>query len=135
MQLVPISQKVLIFNKDGQFLVLLRGKTAPSKPLRWDLPGGDLELNEDPIESMVRETKEESGLEVEQLRPFDVEAHINNKGVYWVTIGYIAKTSNSKVKISWEHDEYKWVNLAEFLKLESIPKIVRFVKKHYINQN
>jgi len=124
-----VSQKAVIFNKDGKFLVLLRGSTAPSNALKWDLPGGDVDFGEDPQESIVREIKEEAGLEVSDLKVFDVEAHINRRGEHWFTIAYQAKAKNDKVKISWEHDEYKWVDEVEFSKLPSIPKIERFIKK------
>jgi hypothetical protein len=33
--------------------------------------------------------------------------------------------------LSWEHDQARWVGLDEFLKLDSIPKIIGFVKKYY----
>ncbi len=38
----------------------------------WDLPGGSLELGELPTEGVIRETKEETGLEVEVERLFEV---------------------------------------------------------------
>ncbi len=128
MDKVGVSQKAVVFNKAGKFLVLLRGSTAPSNPLKWDLPGGDLDFGEDPQESMLREIKEEAGIEVSELMPFDVEAHINSRKQHWVTIAYKARAQDEKVKISWEHDDYKWVDAEEFYKLLSIPKIVRFIK-------
>jgi len=126
-----VSQKALLFNKDAKFLIILRGKTAPTNPLKWDLPGGDLEFGEDPITSIVREIQEETGLRAAQLHPFDVEAHINDKGDHWVTIAYDGKVSDDAVNISYEHDEFRWIRFGDFLKLDSIPKIVRFVKKYY----
>jgi 8-oxo-dGTP diphosphatase len=129
MDKTSVSQKAVIVNADGKFLVLLRGKTAPSSPLKWDLPGGDLEVGEDPTDSMMREIQEETALPVEGLVPFDVEGSLNETGHYWVTIAYKARAVSNAVTISWEHDEYQWVNVEEFLKLESNPKIVRFVKK------
>jgi len=124
-----VSQKAIIFNKESKFLVLLRGSTAPSNPLKWDLPGGIVDYGEDPKQSIIREIKEETGLSVSDIRPFDVEAHINSKGLHWFTIAYRATAKNDQVKISWEHDEYKWVNTDEFSKLNRIPKIIRFVNK------
>jgi len=128
MDKVGVSQKVVVFNEAGKFLVLLRGSTAPSNPLKWDLPGGDLDFGEDPQRSMLREIKEETGIEVRELTPFDVEAHINSRGQHWITIAYRAKAEKDTVKISWEHDDHKWVNEDEFSQLKSIPKIVRFIK-------
>ena len=135
MNQVGVSQKAVIFNEDGKFLVMLRGVTAPSNPLKWDLPGGDVDFGEDPQESILREIEEESALKIYGLMPFDVDAHINGAGQHWFTVAYKANTKSDDVKISWEHDEYKWVDEKEFSGLPSISKIVRFVKKLHSDES
>ncbi len=52
------------------------------KSYKWDLPKGEIEKNEKPIEAAVRETKEETGLSVDQkdlkeLGFFDYTRHKN----------------------------------------------------------
>ena len=69
---ICVTQKAIVVRKDGKFLTILRGKTAPSHPLAWDLPGGELEYGEDPIAGIAREIKEESSLEVSGLKPYDI---------------------------------------------------------------
>ncbi len=128
MKKVGISQKAIVFNKEGKFLTLHRTSTAPSNPDKWDFPGGDLDFGEDAIEGITREIKEESGLEVKDLKPFDVESNIYEDEEFWVTIAYTAKVIVNKVVLSFEHDEFKWVTPEEFLKLESPDKLKRFVK-------
>lgn len=128
MNKVGVSQKAIIYNKDKKFLVLLRGKTAPTNPFKWDLPGGDVDWGEDPQQSMLREIKEETGLEVSDLTLLDVTARVTEDGYHWFTICYTAHAKSDYVKISWEHDEYKWVDKNEFSKLPSTPKIVGFVQ-------
>ena len=123
-----ISQKAFVFRKDGTFLTMRRTKTAPSNPLNWDFPGGDIEFGEDPKSSMTREILEETGLSIKELRPFDVEGHITNKGDYWITIAYKAFTNSDKITLSWEHDLYKWVTLDEFLRLKIPKKFRKFAK-------
>jgi len=124
---VGVSQKVVIFNKEGKFLILHRTATAPSKPNTWDLPGGDLSFGEDAVKGIIREAKEETGLEIKDIKPFDVESHIDEKGEFWVTIAYKAKTLSNRAILSPEHDDYRWVKIQEFLKLESSEKLRRFV--------
>ena len=128
MKKVGVSQKAIVFNEEGKFLTLHRTSSAPSNPDKWDFPGGDLDFGEDAIEGITREAKEESGLEVKDLKPFDVESHINKKGDFWVTIAYTAKAASDEVTLSFEHDEFEWLTAGEFLKLESPDKLKRFVK-------
>jgi len=128
MKKVGISQKAIVFNEEGKFLTLHRTSTAPSNPDKWDFPGGDLDFGEDTIEGITREIKEEAGLEVKDLKPFDIESNIYEDEEFWVTIAYTAKVIVDKVVLSFEHDEFKWVTPEEFLKLESPDKLKRFVK-------
>ena len=127
MEKIGVSQKAIIFNGEGKFLTIRRTETAPSNPGKWDFPGGDLDFGEDAMEGIIREIKEETGLDVEDLRPFDVESHINKEGDFWVTIAYIAKAVSDKVILSYEHDEFKWLTAEDFLELESSEKLRRFV--------
>jgi len=118
MKKIGVSQKAIIFNRKGEILTIRRSETAPSNPGKWDFPGGDLDFGEDAMEGIIREIKEETGLDVGDLRPFDVESHINKEGDFWVTIAYIAKAVSDKVK---------WLTAEDFLKLESSEKLRRFV--------
>lgn len=127
--IMGFSQKTFVFNKQGKFITLRRTETAPSHPLYWDLPGGDIEFNENPYKSMLREIKEETGLTARNLSLFDIFSGVNSIGDYWITTAYTAFVANNKLKISWEHDLYKWVTVDEFLKLK-IPKKLRGFAKN-----
>lgn len=129
MDKVGVSQKAIILDKEGKFLALRRSKTAPARPLSWDLPGGVLDFGEDPIKGIIREIKEETGIAVENIEPFDVEAHIAPNKEFWVTIAYRTQRSSEDVKLSFEHDEFIWLSPKDFLKLESSEKLRRFVEK------
>ncbi len=125
-----ISTKVIVLNKEGKLLTMLRGATAPARPLTWDLPGGDVDHGDNILETALREVKEEAGIEVASLTFLDTTtspSHIS--GNFWLTIAYVAHVENPEVKISWEHDEYRWVTKDEFLALKSSQKLRRFVEK------
>jgi 8-oxo-dGTP diphosphatase len=130
MDQLGLSQKAIIFNED-KFLVIKRGDTAPSNPNKWDFPGGDVDFGEDLYDSIKREIEEETGLKIDVLEPYEVHSRITYDKNHWITIAYKCNTENSDIKLSYEHSEYKWVNLEEFNKLDAVDKIIMFAKKAY----
>ena len=123
---VGVTQKAIVFKDDGRFLALRRSASALTHALRWDLPGGELEYEEDPRRGIEREILEETGLSVEKLTPFDVFGH-TNPGGFWVTIAYLCTATGEKVRLSGEHDDFRWVTKEDFLTLESTDKNRQFV--------
>jgi 8-oxo-dGTP diphosphatase len=125
---IGVSQKVIIFNREGKILALRRSKTHPFHSFYWDFPGGVMEFGEDAGKSILRETKEETGLAIKNMQVFDVESHINGANDFWVTIAYTATASSKKIKLSYEHDQFRWATPKELLRLKSSKKLKRFVK-------
>jgi mutator protein MutT len=89
---ILVTQKIIIKNQEGKILALRRSKTDPSKPLSWDLPGGIVERGENIQDSILREVKEESGIQVEKPQLFDVFDFVTEQGTYLICIGYITES-------------------------------------------
>ena len=58
----------LVVDEQGRILLGLR--SAEVEHGKWDLPGGFLEEAERPVDAMMRELREETGLEIEPMRFF-----------------------------------------------------------------
>jgi 8-oxo-dGTP diphosphatase len=54
--------------RDGRVLLERRPVDARVDPDRWDTPGGHLEAGESPEQALVRELREELGIELQQFR-------------------------------------------------------------------
>ncbi len=117
-----MSQKTFVFNSEGKFLTLLRTATAPTRPLKWDLPGGAYEVGESPVEGAEREILEETGLEVKNTQPLCLVGELNENKDWCVTVAYRAEAEGVDVSLSFEHQEYRWVSKEEFLTLDSSDK-------------
>ena len=107
---VIVGGKTVVFNTEGKILVMKRSQKC-TRPGGWDFPGGGLNRGEDPYEGAKREIKEETGLEVANIKPVEVVSFFNEENDFIVMIGYKATVDiNAVVTLSWEHDEYKWIN-------------------------
>ena len=58
-----------IIELDGRFLLCRRHRNERRFPLKWEFPGGKVEPGESPEQAIIRELREELGIEVRELRP------------------------------------------------------------------
>lgn len=114
---------------DDKILLLRRSATDIRRPLQWDLPGGAIDPGEDIKQACAREVFEEAGI---------VIAVSDCKTIYAMTepvadamsasfIFFKAQVSRSEVKLSSEHDEARWVTLAEALELVTYERHCRLL--------
>lgn len=109
-QVFYVSQKAFIENEKGELLVL-------NDPLLGlDFPGGKIQIGEEDFQkAFKREVAEETGLEIEIGSPFHVwfckndNPRHRNFGKLILSIGYICASKKKTLKLSDEHDSYKWI--------------------------
>ncbi len=121
-----IGQKAIVTNQANELLLLRRSNKTPA-PGRWDFPGGGLDQGEDAIKGIKREIKEEAGLTIIDITPIKFTTHLENKDSVLLII-YWALAKSNKVKLSWEHDEYVWVNKKTALTMK-LPALMNQVIK------
>ena len=103
---------------DKKILILRRSIHETSNHGMYELPGGKLEEGETPKEAALIETKEEAGLDVRITKVLPPHIDHDKKKVYHGFVG--APKKGAKVKISIEHDEYKWVSIKQALAMPSM---------------
>ncbi len=122
-------QKTVVYHpKEDKILALRRPSNAHARPNCWDLPGGNVLFGESHLDSLLTEIAEETSLKVKDVRPVQVVTNYE-KDTYYLFIGYSCRATSSKVKISDEHSEYRWVTTEEFLKLESADFLMDLVRQ------
>ena len=89
--------QILLFDRNNRLIIYLRdAKPDIPFPNHWDLIGGHVEEGETPEQALVRETKEEIGVELEQWRFFRRyecsagDAYPNIKFIYYAGIDRVA---------------------------------------------
>lgn len=102
--------KAYIVDK-GRILTIKRVPDDSHYAGKWDIPGGRIGDGEDPLDGVGRETKEETGLDIDVLVPFDVQHFKRDDGQTTTMIIFLCRPVSKEVRLSNEHTEYKWVEL------------------------
>lgn len=109
----------LIKTKNG-YLVTKRSKEETAFPKYWDIPGGLAEFGELPREALIRETKEEVGLDIVPTRVIHEDSNLDkSKNFIFIRLVYLSELKSRIEDIilrEEEHSEYKLINFLEDLK-------------------
>ncbi|MEM3070806.1 MAG: NUDIX hydrolase [Candidatus Bathyarchaeia archaeon] len=106
----------------GNEVLLTRRRNPPGEGL-WGLPGGVVELGETVREAIVREVREECGIEVEPIKLLEVYDSIvrDEEGrvrFHYILSEFLCKVVGGSLKPSSDALEAGWIPL---VKLEELP--------------
>ena len=99
--------------RGAEFLTLTR-IGPPVEGLQY-LPGGIVDLGEDPAHAAVRETREESGLLVSDASLLRVWTYPTPEGWDTVHATYVAFSHAGEPVLSDEHSAYQWTTPAAYI--------------------
>lgn len=121
----------IVLNKNNEILILTRKKDDFMGGID-ELPSGNMENEEKINESLIREIKEETNLEIENItsyiNSFDYISKTGKKTRQFNFAVTVKSTNNVKLT---EHDSYKWMSIDEAIKSTKITNEVKFVLEIY----
>ena len=100
----------------------------------WDFVKGKMETGENPLDTVIRETKEETGISdlnfVEEFEEnieydFQFEGELIHKKVVF----YLAKTNTEKITISHEHLDFVWLDYKSAFEKTTYPNAKSVLSK------
>ncbi len=127
-----ISAGALVFRDDStratRFFLVLHYPAG-----HWDFPKGAVEKGETEEQAARREIFEETGIRVESFIPnfrkeIEYQYRRQNNLAHKRVIFFLAQTSESKVRISFEHSGYDWLTydqLQRRLTFENAKNVLR----------
>lgn len=110
---------VAVLLRRGKEILLVRRKFEP-KAQEWSLPAGFVEYDESPLETAVREAKEETGLDIEITSLFEVYGACDDPRVRVVLIVYEGKIVGGTLEPGDDAD------MAQFFALDDLPDNMAF---------
>lgn len=136
---IPITVQLLMINEADEVLLTRRLNTGYEDG-KYCLPGGHVEENEEIKSAMIREAKEEIGVDINEndLEVYKVINRRVNKGEY---IDFILKPKNWKGEIQIKEkdkcDDIMWANINKIPQntLPFIQEVLKNDKAFYIPYN
>lgn len=116
----------IVWNSEGKMLFLMRSKNSEMFPGVLSLPGGHINQNEQPKDAVIRELKEETGLDGENPRKLAI-AKNPEINYFEVTV----KEPYEVVLVEDEHINYEWLSLDELEDKQLIANLGENLKKIY----
>lgn len=127
-----VAVGAVIANSEGKILLIKRSQKLDWHPGEWEIMYGRIAQHEDPQSGLAREIKEELGITVTAGSPLTCwhiyRGHEEIAENELIGITFRATTTETVVKLSDEHEEYRWVNTDEALKLIKVDGIKRDVQ-------
>ncbi|MGC4995459.1 (deoxy)nucleoside triphosphate pyrophosphohydrolase [Streptomyces sp. DT195] len=93
---------------DGDRLLAARRSAPPELAGRWELPGGKVEPGERPDDALVRELREELGVDADAVERVPGEWPLRPPYVLWVWTARLRPGSPDPEALQ-DHDELRWL--------------------------
>lgn len=124
-----VAVGAVIANPDGKILLIKRSIKLDWHPREWEIMYGRIAQHEDPQAGLAREVAEELGITVVAGVPLTCwhiyRGHEKTVENDLIGITFAATTFQAQVKLSQEHEEYRWVTATQALELITVEGIKR----------
>lgn len=126
----------IIYNDKNEVFLIKNPKNNDT----WTIPGGHVEWGEEMAEALVREVKEETALEIDQIEFINATDGIKPKNFlktkHFIFLNFFAHYAGGEPILSNEMSEYIWVDPAEALaNLEIAPSVSPLLELFINRQN
>ena len=113
---IVVVVKGVILN-EGKVLIAQRSMDDEFGGGTWECVGGKIEFGEELESALLREIKEEVGLDVTVNKILYATTFKTNPSRQLVILTYLCECKNKNVILSNEHSDYKWVTKDQFRSL------------------
>lgn len=110
---------------------MIRRGLAPGKGL-WTIPGGRVEHGEPLADAVIRETSEETGLQVEVVGIVGV-FEIVDEGFHLVSIDHEVRVTGGELAAGDDAAAVAWMGRSELGKVETTDGLLAFLDEHGVD--
>jgi nucleoside triphosphatase len=125
---------ILIFNPRGELLLTKTHKWLG----KYGVPGGHIELGESAIKAARREAKEETGLEIRDLKFLCWQECVYDdqfwKPRHFIFLDFIAKMDYGEIILNDEAEEFVWIDPQKALNELDIDSYTAFSIRQFLSR-
>ena len=118
---IPCAGAVCI-DRDGRILLIQRGQ--PPALGQWSLPGGRVEHGEDATAAVVREVREETGLDVEVVREVGTVLREAPTGGTYVIRDFLVTVLAGEMAAGDDARDVRWVPMGDLERWDTSPGLL-----------
>ena len=122
----------------GKILILKRSLKVRTYKGLWGGVAGYVEEGETPLETAIKEIKEEVSLEkdevklVRRISPVKFTDFYEGEKYDWTIFPFLFSVDKKdKIKIDWEHSEIKWIIPSKIINYDTVPHLKEIVLKFF----
>lgn len=133
------NKKILTFivNENNKFLLLKEAENDPQfhKSFWYVVTGSCEKYDKNMIDTVIREVKEETNLDVIEVNYLDKIFYYKSLGKNCIEHVYLSKVKTGNVILNEENVDFKWCNFDEFVNLinwfEDKSELVKLLNEYY----
>lgn len=122
-----------LIEKDGTYLFGRKASGIGPFPNKWLIPGGGVELEHETLEEgLRREIREETGIELKNIRRETFKDEVNEKHgeqIYHIFLDYYAEYASGEPKAGDDIVEIRWVAKEELATLD-VAEVTKDLLRH-----
>ena len=132
-EFVQFAQKAIII-KDNKLLMIKKSSKDSNQPNKWEIPGGRKQIGESLDEHIIREVREEVGINIIPKDLFDIwqfSIKIEGKETTVIAVSRFCEIIDDNINITEDViDKCEWVEINEnLLDYNLIPGIRKTIEK------
>jgi 8-oxo-dGTP diphosphatase len=114
---------------EGKFLILKKSPDDYNYPNHWSFCSGFVKEFEAGEDTLLREVKEETGLEAEIVKEGEI-VHVRDKtnGKNWIILPFLCSVKSNQVTLDHENSEFRWITKGQIPEFKFVPGLIEDLK-------